>query len=195
MKKLFNPQSQTGYRLMVWTFKIMDLFHKPDRGLEDFHLKKGSVVVDYGCGPGRFICKAAEQVGPHGRVYAVDIHPMAIDLVKQRIAKHQLTNVVPVLLGDHSTAIRDHCADVVYALDMFHQVDDPVGFLAGIHRIIKQEGVLYLEDGHQHRSQSLNKVKRSTHWHVTREHRRFIELKPAAAGPSPNELLMSRGVE
>jgi len=180
MKKMFNPQSKTGYRFMVWTFKIMDLFKNPDQRLEDFNLKEGNVVVDYGCGPGRYIRKAAQLVGPQGRVYAADIQPMAIDLVRQKIAKSNLANVTPVFLNENAGAIRDRCADVVYALDMFHQIEDPVDFLAGIHRIIKPEGVLFLEDGHQPRSQSLDKVQRSEHWRVTRENKHWMELKPAA---------------
>ncbi|BBO83973.1 class I SAM-dependent methyltransferase [Desulfosarcina ovata] len=177
MPKLCNPQSESGYRLMVWTFRLMDLFAKPDRHLDAFDLKKEMVVVDYGCGPGRYLRKAAQMVGPDGKVFAADVHPMAIDLVKRKIEKHRLTNVVPVLLDDQPATIAKQCADVVYALDMFHQVDDPVGFLADIHRIIKHEGVFYLEDGHQDRSQSLGKVRRSNHWRVIREHKRFIELR------------------
>jgi ubiquinone/menaquinone biosynthesis C-methylase UbiE len=181
MKKMFNPQSKSGYRLMVWTFKAMDLFAKPDRHLDTFALKAGMVVVDYGCGPGRYIRKAAQMVGPKGKVFAADIHPMAIDRIKRKIEKYDLANVTPVLLGDHSGAIQDHSADVVYALDMFHQVMDPVGFLADIHRIIKPEGVLYLEDGHQPRRQCLDKVKRSDLWRVALEQKRCIELKPVTA--------------
>jgi ubiquinone/menaquinone biosynthesis C-methylase UbiE len=178
MKKMFNPQSKSGYRLMVWTFRAMDLFVKPDRHLDAFALKAGMVVVDYGCGPGRYIRKADQVVGPKGKVFAADIHPTAIDLVKRKIEKYHLANVTPVLLGDHSGAIQDHSADVVYALDMFHQVDDPEGFLAGIHRIIKPGGVLYLEDGHQPRNTSLEKIGRSDNWRVVREHTRHIELAP-----------------
>lgn len=180
MEKLFNPQSKTGYRLMVWIFRIMDLFSKPDRRLEDFRLQTGNVVVDFGCGPGRYIRKAADRVGPKGHVYAADIHPMAIDLVKRKIDRYHLTNVTPVLLSDKTETIPDRSADVVYALDMFHQVDDPAAFLAGIHRIVKPEGVLYLEDGHQPRSKSLDKVQRSRHWRVARENDHWMELKPAA---------------
>lgn len=180
MKKMFNPRSKSGYRMMVWTFAIMDLFKNPDRRLEDFCLQAGSVVVDVGCGPGRYIRKAADQVGPDGHVYAADIHPMAIDLVKRKIDKYRLTNVTPVLLSDKPETIPDRSADVVYALDMFHQVDDPAAFLAGIHRIVKPEGILYLEDGHQPRSQSLDKVQRSRHWWVARENEHWMELKPTA---------------
>jgi ubiquinone/menaquinone biosynthesis C-methylase UbiE len=180
MQKMLNPQSKSGYRLMVWTFRIMDLFSNPDRRLEDFGLQKGSVVVDYGCGPGRYIRKAAQQVGPDGRVYAADIQPMAIDLVKRKIEKYHLTNVTPVLLSDKSGTIPDRSADVVYALDMFHQIDDPVSFLDGLHHIVKPEGVLYLEDGHQPRNRSLDKVQRSERWRVARENKHWMKLKPAA---------------
>jgi ubiquinone/menaquinone biosynthesis C-methylase UbiE len=148
--------------------------------LEDFRLQKGSVVVDYGCGPGRYIRKAAGQVGPNGHVYAADIHPMAIDLVKQKIDKYRLTNVTPVLLGDNPGIIPDRSADVIYAMDMFHQVEDPAAFLDGIHRIVKPKGVLFLEDGHQPRSQSLEKIRRSERWRVARENKQWMELKPAA---------------
>jgi ubiquinone/menaquinone biosynthesis C-methylase UbiE len=178
MAKLFNPQSNMGYRFMVWTFWAMDLFVKPDRRLDEFNIQKGNVVVDYGCGPGRYIRKAAERVGPGGRVYAVDIHPMAIHIVRRKIETYHLANVVPVLLGAPGTVIEGHCADVVYALDMFHQVDDPVAFLADIHRLVKKEGVLYLEDGHQPRGQSLQKVQRSDLWRAAREHQRHLELMP-----------------
>ncbi len=178
MKKMFNPQSKTGYRIMVWTFKIMDLFGNPDRRLEDFNLQAGNVVVDYGCGPGRYIRKAAQLVGPGGRVYAADIQPMAIDLVRQKKEKYNLNNVTPVLLGENTNALQDHVADVVYALDMFHQIEDPVGFLAGIHRIVKPGGVLYLEDGHQPREKSLEKVGRSDKWRVVQEHEGHMELAP-----------------
>lgn len=83
MRRIFNPQKEMGYRFMVWGFKIMDLFGKPDRRLNDFDIMQGSVVVDYGCGPGRYIQKASELVGPAGRVYAVDISRMAIDIVRK----------------------------------------------------------------------------------------------------------------
>ena len=181
MKKLLNPQSKIGYRFMIWTFWVMDLFAKPDKRLDDFDIQKGSVVVDYGCGPGRYVCKAARQVGPAGQVYAADIQPMAIDLVKQKTEKYKLTNVTPVLLGENAAAIPDHSADVVYALDMFHQIEDPVAFMDDIHRVIKPKGVLYLEDGHQPRSSSLEKIGKSEKWRVVREHAKHIELAPTTA--------------
>ena len=107
----------------------MDLFGKPDGKLDAFSIASGSVVVDYGCGPGRYIRKASRQAGPRGLVYAADIHPMAIDIVRKKIQKFGLENVRPVHLASAPTGIPDRCADFVYALDMFDQIEDPVAFL------------------------------------------------------------------
>ena len=74
--------------------------------------------------------RIAGLVGSNGKVFAVDINPIAIDLVEQKIETYHLTNVIPVLLADHPEAIPTHCADVIYALDMFHQVVDPETFFS-----------------------------------------------------------------
>ncbi|MFZ4564786.1 MAG: class I SAM-dependent methyltransferase, partial [Bacteroidales bacterium] len=67
---------------------------------------------------------------------------------------------------------------LVYALDMFHMVKDTDGFLAELRRLTKPDGVLYLEDGHQPRSMTREKVLKSGCWEVTEEPKRFITCKP-----------------
>lgn len=67
---------------------------------------------------------------------------------------------------------------LVYALDMFHMVKDTDGFLAELRRLTKPDGVLYLEDGHQPRSMTREKVLKSGCWVVTEETKRFITCKP-----------------
>ena len=182
MKRLFHPQKAAGYRFMVWTFRIMDLFGQPDRRLDDFSIQRAMVVVDYGCGPGRYLRKASGMVGPEGRVYAADINPIAIDIVKKKIQKYKLANVVAVRLENGSRGIDKHVADVVYALDMFHQIDDTAGFLAAIHRITKRDGVLYLEDGHQPRQKTLEKISTSGLWKIAEQSERYVTLSPASNG-------------
>lgn len=166
------------YKMMVWTYKIQDMFSKPGDVLLRFEIKKGDTVVDYGCGPGRYIKKASELVGEKGKVIAADIHEIAIENVVRRIQRQTLKNVVPVLLGKNNEGVPESIADLVYALDMFHQVKDPVEFLSKIHRIIKENGFLYLEDGHQPREITLNKIAQSELWHVDSESDGYVRLKP-----------------
>ena len=57
----------------------------------------GSRVVDYGCGPGYFTLIAAELVGAAGKVYAVDLEPRMVDLVRRRSAAAGFGNCEAVL--------------------------------------------------------------------------------------------------
>lgn len=166
------------YRFMVWEYRIRDLFGRPEKALLPFGIRTGDTVVDYGCGPGRHIRKASELVGARGKVYAADISETAIGYVRRKVDQFGLANVVPVVTGRGGEQIPDHAADVVYALDMFHRVGDPEAFLAEIARIVKPDGVFYLEDGHQARRDTLRKAGRSDLWKVDAETERYLRLKP-----------------
>jgi ubiquinone/menaquinone biosynthesis C-methylase UbiE len=175
-----------SYRMMVWTFRVADfLFPKQDR-LRSFGLQAGFVVVDYGCGPGRYLAEASGLVGPTGRVYVVDIHPLAIRDVERVKAKLNLTNVVPVLADGYTCAVPDHPADLIYALDMFHGVRDPVALLAEWHRIAKPQGVLILEDGHQSRRKTKEKLAGSALWRIEWEEKTHVRCVAADPLTAPN---------
>ena len=71
----------------------------PSRALDALALKPGMVVADIGAGSGYYSSRIAKRVGPTGRVYATDIQPGMIELLKRRIASEGLTNVTTVLGG------------------------------------------------------------------------------------------------
>jgi ubiquinone/menaquinone biosynthesis C-methylase UbiE len=167
-----------SFKMMAWTFKVIDLIHNPHNKLEEFNIVKGDVVVDYGCGPGRYLQKAAELVGTEGKVYAVDVHPLAIDYVNEKIRKHKLDNVTPYLVENGTTQIESDSADIIYALDMFHAVDEPETFFRELDRISKKDGTLYLEDGHQSRQVSREKIALSNLWNIEEEIDNFLILTP-----------------
>jgi ubiquinone/menaquinone biosynthesis C-methylase UbiE len=172
-------ESAFAYRAMVWMHKIGDLFHKPGKQLYTFGIQKGDTVVDYGCGPGRYVETAAALAGPAGHIFAADISPDGIEYVLKRIETDNLKNITPVLIEDNTSGIPDGCADVVYALDMFHLVNDPAPFLNEIHRVVKKGGTFYLEDGHQPREITVKKIKTSPLWKIAGEEEAYVILKPA----------------
>jgi Methylase involved in ubiquinone/menaquinone biosynthesis len=173
-----HRESNAMYQMMIWTYKIQDLFVKPGDVLLQFGIKKGYTAVDYGCGPGRYLKRASELVGEAGRVFAADPHPLAIENVRKRIRDLGMKNVTPVLIGKDNSFIAENSADVVYALDMFHLVTDPAEFLAQIHRMIKRDGFLYLEDGHQSRESTRTKIGQSKLWQINDETTSYVCLKP-----------------
>jgi ubiquinone/menaquinone biosynthesis C-methylase UbiE len=167
-----------GFYMMSLFFKVYYFFNPQNKYFASFGIRQGYVVIDYGCGPGDYIKLAATAVGEKGRVYAVDIHKLAIKSVKRLIKKRDLKNVIPVLAEGYSCSIKDNTADLIYALDMFHMIEDVNSFLHELNRLIKKDGTLILEDGHQNRESSKGKVRNSGEWEIIEETERHIRYKP-----------------
>lgn len=167
-----------GFRMMSLTYKIMDFFKSPVEQLDSLGIKKGDTVIDYGCGPGRYVKKASELVGPDGKVYAADIHHLAVKEVEKKIKKYDLKNVSPVFIKDNRTDLKDNIADMIYALDMFHQISDAENFLGELHRLLKDDGVLIIEDGHQPRNESRSKIEKSGLWGIIEDNSRHLKCNP-----------------
>lgn len=167
-----------GFKMMVWTYKLVDLIHTPQKKLDKFNIQEGDVVVDYGCGPGRYVQKASELVGKNGKIYAADIHKMALNYTKKEVKKYKLENVIPCLINNGKSPIEDNVADKIYALDMFHHVHNPETFFSDLHRILKRDGKLYLEDGHQPRETARKKIAKSDLWNIANESESYLTLLP-----------------
>jgi len=173
-------------RMSDWSFKFMNLlFHiidfiypYIDKRVKKFGLKPGMTVVDYGCGPGRYSTRFARLVGRHGKVFAVDIHELAVEGVKEKIDKYGLTNIEAVLASEYDSTLPDTIADVVCALDMFWIIKKPAEFLAELKRITKNSGYLVIDDGHQPRSVTKASILQSGHWDIVEETRDHLKCKP-----------------
>jgi len=167
-----------AFRMMSATFDLKDwLFPSVDKRVAGFGIQRGMTVVDYGCGPGRYTIRFAKLVSEQGKVYTVDVQELAIESVNQKANSLGLKNIIPVVAKGYATGIPDHIADMVFALDMFFGVRDPSALLAEIHRIVKPTGVLILDDGHQSREKTLEKLGRSGKWEIveaSRDHLRCI---------------------
>ena len=167
-----------GFYMMSLFFKVYYFFRPQDKYFNSFGIKPGFFVIDYGCGPGDYIKPASAAVGEKGKVYAVDIHKLAIKSVKKLIKRRDMHNVIPDLADGYSCSIKDDTADLIYALDMFHMIEDVNPFLYELNRLLKKDGILILEDGHQKRESTKEKVRYSGKWEITEERERHIRCKP-----------------
>lgn len=174
----FGRESKWGFRMMSWMYFVRDAFFPVDKRLEEFGIREGSTVIDYGCGPGSYLRRAAALVGEKGKVYAVDIHPLAIVAVEKKIKKFRLGNVEPVLAQGYKSGLAINTADMIFAIDMFHNVSDPIAFLEELHRIIKHGGVLILTDGHQPRARTREKLIDSKAWDIVEETKEHLRCTP-----------------
>jgi ubiquinone/menaquinone biosynthesis C-methylase UbiE len=143
-----KAMSDASFKLMTWTFRLVDLFARPRRHLAKVQVREGMTVVDYGCGPGRYTIPLAELVGPGGKVFAVDIQPLAIRTVKEKAARKSLTNIEAVLANSYTTAIPASSADIVLLFDTVHMIKDHDALFHEIHRLLKPDGFLFMDPGH-----------------------------------------------
>ena len=170
------------FRLKAWAYELADFFFpKPYSlaALAGFEFQDGLVMVDYGCGPGRYLLQASRLVGPRGRVYAVDILPLAIQSVQGIKDKFSLLNVVPTLASGYSSTVPDHVADLIYALDVLHSIQDPSAFLAELHRIAKPGCELVLNDGYQSRKKTMKMLSTSPLWRLDRQEKSYVKCVTA----------------
>jgi len=168
-----------SFRGMMLTYKVVDLLYPYiGKRVTRFGIEKGMTVVDYGCGPGRYAVRFANLAGEKGKVYAVDIHELAIEAVKRKAQKSNLRNIEAVLAQGYHSTVPDSIADVVCAIDMFHAIRNPAEFLAEVRRIVKPDGTLVIDDGHQPRSTTRQKILDSGLWDIIEETSDHLKCKP-----------------
>ena len=178
-KRNTEKMSNTGFRMMEVLFKVIDFVYPyVGKRVKKFGIEEGMTVVDYGCGPGRYAVKFAELVGENGKVYAVDIHELAIDGVRKRLKKGNISNIEPVLIEGYNSTLPDNIADIVCAIDMFFIIKKPTEFLAELNRIIKRDGTLVIDDGHQPRAVTKTKILDSGLWDIVEETKDHLKCKP-----------------
>ena len=147
-EKELKPMPDVSFKCMTWLFKLIDLIWNPQRHIEKIPLREGMTVVDYGCGPGRYTLPIAKLVGHKGKVFAVDIQPLAISTIKEKAARQSLTNVEAIVGDSYKTGLQESSIDLVLLVDTFHMISDHDALLQEIHRILKQNGLLFMDPGH-----------------------------------------------
>jgi ubiquinone/menaquinone biosynthesis C-methylase UbiE len=165
------PMSNLHFNGMSVVLKIRDLARPRRAIVQEVGIKPGFWVLDYGCGPGAYIRDTAKLVGQSGRLYALDIHPLAVQRVEKIAQKEGLTNV-HTICSDCETGLPDASLDVVLLYDIFHMLSNPQGLLAELHRVLKPTGILSFSDHHMSQESILAGVTRGAYFELskTKEH-------------------------
>ncbi len=132
---------------MSLKFKLRDLLLPRKKILEEAGIKAGNNVLDFGCGPGGYLPSLSKMVGETGKIYALDINPLAIEMVQKLITGKCLKNVETILSGCE-TGLPDESLDAVLLYDVYHGLSQPQKILAEINRVLKPDGVLSFNDHH-----------------------------------------------
>lgn len=155
-----KPMSNFHFRLMSFMFKIRDFLIPRINIMKEVEIKPGFHILDYGCGPGSYSIIASEMVGLTGKVYALDIHPLAVQSVKNMAEKRGLKNI-ETICSDSATGLPDGSMDVVLLYDTFHHFSNPDVMLKELHRVLKPNGILSFSDHHMKETEIVENVTKS----------------------------------
>ncbi|MGV9171948.1 MAG: class I SAM-dependent methyltransferase [Promethearchaeia archaeon] len=140
-------KSNWDFRIMAFFFKVRDFFKSPREKVDKIELSPGDIVLDYGCGIGSYTIEAAQLVGSKGKVYAADIHPLAVKKVRKRAKKEDLKNIETILTDLH-TSLGENSVDVVICFDVMHNIRHTTELIKEFHRVMKGSAILALADHH-----------------------------------------------
>jgi len=119
---------------------------RTDLLLPELRLKPGMRVADVGAGTGYIARRMARLVGPAGKVYAVDVQPEMIRMLRDAAAKDGLAQVEPVLATTTDTKLPAASVDLAIMVDVYHELEFPYEVLASIVKSLKPGGrVVFVE--------------------------------------------------
>jgi ubiquinone/menaquinone biosynthesis C-methylase UbiE len=134
------------FRMMSLVHETLySLFRDPYKALNAAGLKPGQEVLEVGCGPGFFTIPAARMVGEKGSVHALDISPLAVEKVQQKIEREGVTNVKTILADAAQTGLPDQSFDLVFVFGLAHPIGGMEAIWLELHRLLKPAGVLSVE--------------------------------------------------
>ena len=142
-----QPEPDLHYKFMALGYRFRDFLRPRLNILKEAGIRPGFQVLDYGCGPGSYITALADLVGESGKIYALDIHPLAIQMVHKIVLNKALRNV-ETIHTDCATGLDDNVIDAVLLYDTYHNLSAPESVLTELHRVLKPEGLLSFSDHH-----------------------------------------------
>jgi SAM-dependent methyltransferase len=117
---------------------------QPDRALHDIGIAKGSTAADIGAGSGAITWRLARLVGPAGKVYANDIQPRMLELLRQNMAQRHIANVETVLGAADDPKLPPSSIDVELLIDVYHEFSHPQEMLRHLRQSLKPGGRMVL---------------------------------------------------
>lgn len=116
----------------------------PSKAIPALNIRPGQTVADIGAGSGYYTLRLAAAVGARGRVYATDIQPEMLALIKTKIDRASVTNVDLILGTETDAHLPPASIDLALMVDVYHELAQPHVFLRALRRALRPDGRLVL---------------------------------------------------
>ena len=116
---------------------------RPDLLVEELHLQPGMTVADIGAGSGYLSRRLAPLVAP-GRVFAVDVQPQMVALLRELSQKPEFKNLVPIQGATDDVKLPPASIDLAVLVDVYHDLAYPYEVMRSLIRALKPGGRVVL---------------------------------------------------
>ena len=130
LQKLNNPQ------------RLKDI--PPDYIWQKLNIEKPGVFVEIGAGTA-FFSVAFLQKSTTSIIYACDSSEVMINWIEENVSP-QYPNIIPVKTEENSVALSDGIADLVFMINLHHELANPSLMVEESKRILKPDGKIFVVD-------------------------------------------------
>ena len=119
-----NPPPTTNSYIQHLEDPSRAAWQKPDEVIRVLNLKSGESIADIGAGSGYFTVRFARQVGPAGKLYAVDIDRDMLAYIELRARQENLQNIQTILADPHDPKLAPASVDLIFICATLHHITD-----------------------------------------------------------------------
>jgi ubiquinone/menaquinone biosynthesis C-methylase UbiE len=112
----------------------------------------------------------AELVGDKGKVYAVDIQPEMLEIIRKRMKEKKVTNVEPIRGTTTDPKLPDNSVDLILMVDVYHEFSHPWEMTVAVLKALKPDGrLVFVEYRMEDRKVPIKLVHKMTEKQVIKE--------------------------
>lgn len=137
--KKFDPKK---LRKLNDSKRLIDI--PPDYIRRKLNIRKPDRVVEIGAGTGFFSIAFLELFQP-STLYACDLSEVMIDWMTENVSP-RYPNIVPVRTEEGSVPLQDEIADLVFMINLHHELEDPSKTVQEAFRLLKRGGEIFIVD-------------------------------------------------
>ncbi len=131
LEKLNDPQRLT--------------YMNPDVVWNALNLMNPQVLVDIGAGTGFFSVLFSDRIRD-GKVYSCDISDVMIEWMKENLPQKYGDKIIPLKIEESAVPLPDAMADLVYMINLHHELEEPERIISESFRLLRHGGKLMIID-------------------------------------------------
>jgi len=141
-------------------------------------IRPGDAVADIGAGSGYHTFRMSKLVGPKGKVFAVEIQPEMLDIIRDKAKKLNVSNLELVMGTENNPKLPDSSQDMILLVDVYHEFAEPYEMTEAMVKSLKPGGrLVFVEFRLEDNKVPIKLIHKMTERQVIKEMAIFDDLR------------------